>query len=93
MLWLGLPECRVTWELEESLPQSLVQQFELGVMPASEIQVTPLYGHISGTVALSEKSEQLPEAKKKREERHCSDDLEGYVHLKQCVYTYNVHCP
>ena len=87
MLWLELPECHATWELEESLPQNLVRQFESGVTPALEVQITPFYGHISGTVTLSEKSEHLPEVKK-RQERHCCDDLEGYVqYINNDVYT------
>lgn len=88
---MGLPECHATWELEESLPKVLVQQFNEGVTSASEVQTINLYGHISGTVRVCDKSKDRPLVKKTRMERETLlDDLEGYalVHSALSIMHY-----
>lgn len=46
----------------------------------STVHKEPLYGHISGTITVSETSiSELPDAKKARKERQCLKDFEGYV--------------
>ena len=65
-MWLGQPECYATWEPAESLPQCLVQQFEAGVVPETEVESVLLYGHVSNTVTVTQKGS-LTSGDEKRE--------------------------
>ena len=81
VLWLGHPECHATWEPAKSLPQSLVDSFEDGVMAESKVDSVNLYGHWSSIIATKssgDKDVDEPKGKRTRQERPCYDDLEGY---------------
>lgn len=79
VLWVGRPECHATWEPAKSVPQYLVQQFEAGEASESEADTVPIYGHLSGIITTSKGSEDVQVAKKKKMERPCHEDVEGYV--------------
>ena len=80
VLWVGCPECYATWEPASSLPQDLIENFESGVSVETRVHLEPLYGHISGTITVSEMNiTKVPVPKKARKQRQCLKDLEGYV--------------
>ena len=62
-------------------------------MSESSVESTPLvYGHLSGTLMVSENKSIQPEVKKIRLDRPCLDELEGYVlHLTTLVNTPAYH--
>ena len=33
-MWLGREECLVTWEAAETVPQSIVEEYEIGLKPS-----------------------------------------------------------
>lgn len=89
VLWLGQPDCFATWEPAVSLPQSLVQQFEGGIVPEARVETIQLYGHMSSTLTVSQQGSLTLEAKRMRLERPYHEDLEGYARTTvnvQCVY-------
>ena len=79
MLWLGQPECYATWEPAASLPQSLAQQFEGGILSRAEVETAPLCGHVSNVLTVSQKVSLTSDTKRMRKERPCHVELEGYA--------------
>jgi hypothetical protein len=78
VLWLGCPNGYATWEPSSSLPPALVEQYEKQMTSDLTVETTPLYGHISTKVTVSHRSVQQPEAKKKKQERPCTEkEVEG----------------
>ena len=67
---------------QHPLPQNLVANFESGVSVETTVHKEPLYGHISGTITVSDKSiSKPPDPKKAKGKRLCPKDFEGYVHV------------
>ena len=50
----------------------------------SKAVMVPIYGHISGTLTVSQCNNDQVQTKKMRLERPCQDDLEGYVYKIDC---------
>jgi len=77
VLWLGVPQCKATWEPASSVPQDLMADFEAGVTTEVDIDTTSAYGHVSNTMTVTHKPVSQPEVKKRKEERPCHEELEG----------------
>ena len=71
--------CYATWEPASSLPRSLVADFEAGITAEPTIETTSMYGHVSSTMTVSQIRTDQPQTKKRKEERPCHHDLEGYL--------------
>ena len=85
VLWLGQAECYSTWEPAVSLPQTLVEQFESGVASEASLKTTQQYGHVSGILTVAQQNPATSDPKRRKLERPCHEDLEGYTYI--CTYT------
>lgn len=88
-MWLGKEECNVTWENENAIPQSVLQEFEDDSLVEVEKLSTERIGQTSHTLCVnaSDNKARLQRKKIKRDRIvvSCND---GYVHtLQACVYT------
>ena len=93
VLWLGRPHCYATWEPASSLPQHLIAEFTTGVEAEPQVDNVEIYGHISSTVTVAQKSSDSQKTKRKRQERPCHDELEGYIIVQalSSVVPFHIH--
>lgn len=61
VLWLGKEYCNVTWELQESIPQHLIDEFMSGAQPvACDNTVTSGVGGVLHTLTVRHDQQSLP---------------------------------
>jgi len=82
-LWLGQPQCSATWEPASSLPLDLIEDYEAGISRESTLETKSMYGHVFNTMTI--KRSGAPETKKKKLERACIEDLEGYLLINNYI--------
>ena len=56
MLWLGKEECKVTWEPEENVPASVIEEFKQGLLSfATEVVHSSGLGQTMHTLTVSQR--------------------------------------
>ena len=80
MLWLGKEECKVTWEPEQNVPPSVIEEFKLGLsLFATEVVYSFGLGQTMHTLTVSHQhSSTMPSIGRTSCQRVVPEN-EGYV--------------
>lgn len=79
MLWLGKLDLHTTWEPASSLPSTVIEEFEKGLISEGVLKKSSQYGHETSTIITEEKIKSKPEVKRTRIERPVIKESSGYV--------------